>query len=1234
MISHFHRKKTKKCGRILPKYGNKLLSEMPPLREKCRMQARFLLGPAGSGKTFRCLGEIRAALCEQPGGPPAALEQGESGPLILLVPKQATFQLERQLLAGPEISGYTRLQILSFERLARFALEQLGVAPPPLLAEEGRVMVLRSLLMRHESELKLFGRSARRPGFAREISALLAELNQHQFTPARLRALARRENLRRELRAKLADLALLSEEYSRWLAEHKLQDANRLLDMATEALRKNFSLQPSAFSLSGLWLDGFAEMTPQELDLLAAVMPFCTRATLAFCLDERSAGGPPASHSADETPAPRPNSQLSIWSAIVKTYSQCRRRIENIPGCKIEVELLSRGPAKNRFAGNSELASLEKNWSLRPQNDSALRTPHSAISITACPGAGAEAAFAAREILKFVRAGNRFRDCAVLVRDLENYHQPLARAFHRCEIPFFLDRREAVAHHPLAELTRGTLRTVAFDWRHDDWFAALKAGFSTQPERGRPARGNPGFAGEPPALLTETEIDRLENAALESGWRGKKWLEPLPDDSLERLRKKILPPFENFAAQLARFQSQPTGAQLADALRELWNELRVEDTLEAWSAAEANQSAIGNRQSAIHSTVFDQMNAWLDNLALAFPREPLPLRDWLPIVGAGLAGLTVGVIPPVLDEVLIGAVDRARNPDLKFTLVLGVNETVFPAAPPTPAILTRDDRDELESRNAALGPDLFDQISRERYLGYIACTRASEKLSLTFSRQNADGQTLNPSPFIAHLRQVFSGLEIEEFAENPDWRDAEHANELMPLLAKFLERRAPARRVGVHALECSEDKLKLELQPKPAGTVPGAPPGWECLFQIPALKSLAEKLAALREPDGKENLSPALAEKLFGPVLQTSVSRLEEFAQCPFRFFVHSGLRADERKIFELDARERGSFQHEVLKQFHEQFVAEKKRWRDVTPAEARERIYAVAAALTQNFNGGLLCETAESRFAARAMTESLQDFIGITVAWMRGQNEFDPVAAELDFGGKESPQTAWEINLADEFKLALRGRIDRVDLCRSSRTATDEAAAIVIDYKSSHKKLDAILVEHGVQLQLLAYLNVLRHWKNPREIFGAGRLTPAGVFYVNLRGQFVSGGTREEILDDTEAAKLAYRHSGRFDAGVLDKLDRAGVADQFNYRLNQDGSLRKGSVEALPRAEFEKLLDRVEAQLREFGDAIYSGETSVNPYRRGKQTPCEFCDYASACRIDPWTHPYRVLRPAKENIE
>ncbi len=586
------------------------------------------------------------------------------------------------------------------------------------------------------------------------------------------------------------------------------------------------------------------------------------------------------------------------------------------------------------------------------------------------------------------------------------------------------------------------------------------------------------------------------------------------------------------------------------------------------------------------------MNSWLENLELAFPREQLSLRDWLPILEAGLANLTVGVIPPALDQVLIGAIDRARNPDLKLALVLGVNETIFPAAPNSPAILTESDRDELQ---VPLGPDLRDQISRERFYGYIACTRASEKLVVTLSRQATDGKMLNPSPFIAHLRQIFPALEIEEFQNEIKLADAQHANEIAPLLFET-------------------QNLGSKIQ------------NWLELLQIPALADLKKNFQRLREPNPKENLSRPFAEKLYGSTLRTSVSRLEEFAACPFRFFVRSGLHADERKVFELDARERGSFQHDVLKIFHDDLMAEGKRWRDLTPTEARERIHVIAARVTENYRDGLLSDTAESQFAARALAESLQDFVAVIVAWLREQNEFDPAAAELEFDSQPGARApAWEIDLGGGHKLSLHGRIDRVDLWRD--TNSGDALALVLDYKSSSKKLDKVLVEHGVQLQLLAYLNVLRHWKNPQDVFGVKRLIPAGVFYVNLRGEYKGGGTRAEILADAdEARRLAYRHTGRFDAGVLDKLDSANAADQFNYRRNSDGSLRKGSVEALPRAEFLKLLDGVEMQLQSMGERIFSGAAQVDPYRKGKQTPCEFCDYQAACRIDKWTHQFRVL--------
>src|SRR6476620_5468782 len=97
---------------------------------------RLVSGPAGSGKTFRCLAEIRELLRAEP----------EGLPLLLVAPKQNTYLLERQLLSEGSLAGYTRLHILSFERLAHLIFQWLGLSAPEILSEQGRLMVMRAII--------------------------------------------------------------------------------------------------------------------------------------------------------------------------------------------------------------------------------------------------------------------------------------------------------------------------------------------------------------------------------------------------------------------------------------------------------------------------------------------------------------------------------------------------------------------------------------------------------------------------------------------------------------------------------------------------------------------------------------------------------------------------------------------------------------------------------------------------------------------------------------------------------------------------------------------------------------------------------------------------------------------------------------------------------------------------------------------------------------------------------
>ena len=109
----------------------------------------------------------------------------------------------------------------------------------------------------------------------------------------------------------------------------------------------------------------------------------------------------------------------------------------------------------------------------------------------------------------------------------------------------------------------------------------------------------------------------------------------------------------------------------------------------------------------------------------------------------------------------------------------------------------------------------------------------------------------------------------------------------------------------------------------------------------------------------------------------------------------------------------------------------ENKRWRDITPQNARERIATIGFELSRIFGEGLFEADERSRFMARTLIEQLQNLMAALVGWMR-QYEFDPREVELSFGLNPEDLPAWRLPLGDGKWLVLRGKIDRVDLWRA----------------------------------------------------------------------------------------------------------------------------------------------------------------------------------------------------------
>lgn len=1165
------------------------------------MAVEFLIGGAGSGKTYTCLEQVVRAL---------AVPEGPR--LLWIAPKQFTFQLEREVLACG-VRGFTRLEILPFDRVARRVLGDLNLPVRDVLSEDGRVMVLHAILLEAAPTLEVFGPSARAPGFASQLSQVLRELSQGGISLERLRKLGQSSHPTEGLSGKLRDLARLRERYQDWLGQHGLRDPDDLLGRAAEAVSRARAMGRPTPRFSGLWLDGFAEMTVPELELLAALLPECDQATLAFCLDQ----------------IPAPDRISALWSVTAGTYLRCVERIQAM-GLSATVRMLpEEGGSPPRFRDAAVLASLANGWAGRrnvagddrgvggagmvvagqategrrgPEADQNTARPQpgptttpqcgngGGVTLVECADPEAEALLAVRLINRHVRQdGGRYREISVIVRRFEGYGDVVQRAFRRHGIPYFADHREPMGHHPVVELTRSALRMAAHGWAHEDWMGALKSGLVV---------ADPGF------------VDQLENAALAHGLRGEEWMRLAEYRVKADLSDRDVRDLERPVAAWVRFRSavgaESSGTGLAGALRRLWSDVRVPEILERWQAEAGTLPPV---YRAIHHTAWEQTVAWCDALDLAFGNTVLPVSEWCGIAEAGLCRLTLGIIPPALDQVLLGAIDRMRQPEVKLAIVLGLNEGVFPAAPASPALLNLVERQALAAEGLPLGWTPLEMAAREQYYAYIACTRPSRKLCLAWSRRGLDGATQVRSSAAERVIALL-GFASDAKVEEGD------ATVFDGRLKAFQGAGQPGEAVTLPELfECGHWDAAL-------------PPSLVGDTALGSFAAAAQRLRAALQPEGGEaarRLLPGTVATLYpGGVLVSSVSALEDYAECPFRHFAGRALRLEERDEFKADASETGNLLHAILKAFHDRTLQDMRAWRAWSPAEAAARVATLGREQLQDPRFGPLIQDPLVAWETHRRIRGLAAMIEQGIAWLQ-TNAFDPVYAELRFGeGSGCELPPWILPLGEGRELRLRGSIDRLDVCRH---ADGRVLVAVLDYKSTAKPPSAAKLEHGFELQLLAYLAYAAESPRLRELVSPGvepppHLEPAGAFYVPLAPTVES----DDRAATPEQVRNAYLDSltfeGRGDKQWLAQFDGSSAAARGRSRQFKSRQLLEG-------AAFRALIGTTVNALKRHAAAILDGRVGVEPVRFGAaNSACDHCPFHPLCRVEPLRHGFRGLPP------
>ena len=199
-----------------------------------------------------------------------------------------------------------------------------------------------------------------------------------------------------------------------------------------------------------------------------------------------------------------------------------------------------------------------------------------------------------------------------------------------------------------------------------------------------------------------------------------------------------------------------------------------------------------------------------------------------------------------------------------------------------------------------------------------------------------------------------------------------------------------------------------------------------------------------------------------------------------------------------------------------------------------------------------------------------------------------------------------------------LRGRIDRIDTYQNE----DKVYVKIIDYKSGNTSFQFLNIYHGLQLQLVVYMNAAVELMEKR--YPKKEVVPAGIFYYHVNDPMVETdqALSEEDLKKNILKQLKLNGLANDSREVIDSLDTSldgavsVTSDVIPVGLNKDGSLKKNS-KAMNTADFAALSSYVNETILHLGQRMLKGDIGVLPYALGDQTGCDYCAYRAVCHFD-----------------
>ena len=613
-----------------------------------------------------------------------------------------------------------------------------------------------------------------------------------------------------------------------------------------------------------------------------------------------------------------------------------------------------------------------------------------------------------------------------------------------------------------------------------------------------------------------------------------------------------------------------------------------------------------------------------DRLVELLGEEEMNLREFQEILTTGFSEARVGLIPPGVDQVVIGDMNRTRLAHVKYLFFLGMNDGNIPASGGGGGVISDSERLFLAEEEYELAPTLREKIYTEQFYLYLNLTKPSRHLFLTYCETGNDGKGKNPAYIIDRVRHMYPALVpvVEENRQDDSY-----------LLGNSY---------GVDFL--IRGLRDRNFQGKK----------WQEIYRYyredDSRRAQVDKLVdAAFYREEKTLLSKEVTKKLYQEILTGSTSQFEQYAACAFAYFMRYGLKLKERQEHQVAFFDIGNIVHKALELYTKDMIARGENWSDITEEEQRTRGEQCIKRAVEEYRNDLLHHTERDTYLITRLERILQRTIWAITRQME-QGQFATVESEISFevmhhttgkalaerevlsmgdgvdaGGSESvPGSDRETRELEGGLLRLVGKIDRTDKMEQGDTSYIK----IVDYKTGKQNISLSDLYYGLQMQLLVYLKA--GVDQERQDGGGEKLViPAGVLYYHIDDPMVEGKGDGEEIEELILKELRMDGLLNEDDPVLPALDESlrgeqGLAANVSSSIvpiatNKDGGLKKVS-KAVTTKDFEVLMEFTQEKLKAMRDEIMAGHAEVNPYRKNDgagENACTYCAYRGICRFD-----------------